>query len=176
MNSTVCGVAVNDIGETRVAGVPCPRYKMWLNMINRCYGGRRREYANCKVVEKWLTFSTFREWQDGQDWVGKELDKDILGNGQLYSPDTCCFVPKWLNLLFITSPKSPYPRGATFDPKRQKFRAMINIYGRSKNLGRFKTLEKALAVYNAARLEYVTERLTNYSDQRVKLAAIEKCT
>ena len=45
---------------------------------------------------------------------GWELDKDILVKGnKIYSPDTCCFVPKEVNTVFTKrqSKRGDYPIG-----------------------------------------------------------------
>lgn len=38
-----------------------------------------------------------------QDWQGKELDKDLLGDGKLYSPETCIFVSHAVNMFTTDS-------------------------------------------------------------------------
>lgn len=46
-------------------------------------------------------FSNFAEWFDKHHVEGWELDKDILVSGnRTYSPETCCFVPHEINVLF----------------------------------------------------------------------------
>ncbi len=97
----VCGVGVNDADyEVYLDGKPCPYYKRWADMLRRCYVAAKSEklaYKDCSVCTEWLTFSNFKSWMQTQDWVGKELDKDLLGDGKLYSPDTCCFIEHSLN-------------------------------------------------------------------------------
>jgi hypothetical protein len=42
-----------------------------------------------------------------QDWKGKELDKDLLVNGnKVYSPETCIFLTKKVNSFIIDTGKS----------------------------------------------------------------------
>jgi hypothetical protein len=36
-----------------------------------------------------------------KDWIGKQLDKDLIGDGSIYSPDTCCFIPSRINTVII---------------------------------------------------------------------------
>lgn len=52
------------------------------------YGGK-----GCTICKEWYNYDTFAEWaiNNGYDNT-KQLDKDIKGNGMLYSPETCCFV------------------------------------------------------------------------------------
>lgn len=94
----VCGVGINDSEyPTSLFGVEegsrkllwrCPYYTTWHNMISRVYSGHKNcsAYHDVVVCEEWLLFSNFKSWMETQDWEGKELDKDIFGDGKLYSP------------------------------------------------------------------------------------------
>lgn len=74
-------------------------YSSWRAMISRCtnpkdqafhyYGGR-----GVTVCKEWLnSFESFLKWSKKNGWKkGLQIDKDINGNGLLYSPDTC----KWV--------------------------------------------------------------------------------
>lgn len=111
----VCGVGINDADYmTQIFSLKsrkplwiCPFYKVWKNLIVRCFDLRLQEkyptYKGCTVCEEWLIFSNFKAWMETQDWKGKELDKDILSNAnlKLYSPETCCFVSKTLNRFLL---------------------------------------------------------------------------
>ncbi|AUR95688.1 DNA-binding domain protein [Vibrio phage 1.210.O._10N.222.52.C2] len=83
----------------------CPFYSRWIAMLNRCYSLKYQKdkptYSECSVSDDWLTFSNFRKWMKSQDWAGKDLDKDLLVQGnKLYSEDTCLFIdPKINNLI-----------------------------------------------------------------------------
>lgn len=73
--------------------------RVWYNMIQRCTNASHFAYKNygargVLVCEEWLSgYNPFKEWALSNGWVkGLQLDKDIKGNGLLYSPDTCCFV------------------------------------------------------------------------------------
>ena len=63
----------------------CPYYRAWKNMLARCYyhkvQGNRPTYSGCIVSEEWLRFSNFRRWMANQDFEGKQLDKDLLFEG-----------------------------------------------------------------------------------------------
>lgn len=50
---------------------------------------------------------------DQQDWKGKHLDKDLLGDTYEYSPEKCCFISKRLNTEIE-------PRGAEVDTSDKK--------------------------------------------------------
>lgn len=103
----VAGFGIND-ADYHVApriGPVCLFYKRWLCMVQRCYSEKFKEkrpsYSECYVAEEWRKFTNFKSWMMGQDWVGKELDKDLLVPGnKCYSPNTCVFVPARVNTLF----------------------------------------------------------------------------
>lgn len=83
----------------------CPYYQKWASMIMRCYSKKRLKltptYKDVMVCMDWKYFSVFRTWMQTQDWEGKVLDKDILGDGKLYSPDTCCFITQRVNMFIV---------------------------------------------------------------------------
>ena len=77
-------------------------------MLARCYSAKFQEhcptYTGCTVAEDWLKFSNFKDWMEKQQWEGKQLDKDILFEGnKVYGPDTCVFVSPMVNTFTIDS-------------------------------------------------------------------------
>ena len=159
---TLYGVAVPDYDYSirRYKGDKvvwtCPYFQRWANMIARCYSSKQREYtpsyAGVTVCEDWLRFSNFKSWMEQQDWEGKELDKDLLGDGKFYSPETCCFISKRLNLKLR---KFLYEGsvGVSWHKQREKYRAYTYNYRNGKQiyLGLFDTKEDACVVANEAR-------------------------
>lgn len=94
-------VVVNGKRKLKLVWV-CLYYKTWTNMINRCYSTKFQErqptYIGCTVSKEWLTFSNFRSWMEKQDFANKQLDKDLLFEGnKIYSPETCVFVSGMVN-------------------------------------------------------------------------------
>ena len=96
----------------------CPYYKRWTSMFQRCYSTnyqkRAYTYKGCEVCKEWWSFMAFRLWMMKQDWRGdKDLDKDFIGDGKVYSPETCRFIPRWLNKLFTLreNDRGPWPLG-----------------------------------------------------------------
>ena len=86
----------------------CPFYRTWMSMLARCYSekfqSRQPTYKGCSVCEEWLTFSTFKKWMEQQDWENKQLDKDLLKEGnKIYSPEYCIFVDRKINTFVIDS-------------------------------------------------------------------------
>lgn len=76
-----------------------PLYSLWQGIRRRCNDQKGRNYNSygaigVKVCEEWENdFMSFYNWALSKGWQkGLEIDKDIKGNGKLYSPDTCCCV------------------------------------------------------------------------------------
>lgn len=152
----VYGVGINDsttpVRETTTVNGKtvevwgCPFYKTWVQMLYRCYSeAYRRKYKYRyypTVCEEWLTFSNFKTWMMEQDYVGKQLDKDILvpGNKE-YGPDKCVFVSQELNKFFNmhgNRERKTLP-GAYPHQRGHRVTSQITINGEKKVLGQFDT-------------------------------------
>lgn len=101
----VCGVGINDYSNNvKISGKHMHSYIKWHSMLVRCYDVKskvtRPTYDICTVCDEWLSFTNFKKWYDENYVDGFALDKDILVEGnKVYSPDTCRFVPQYLNNL-----------------------------------------------------------------------------
>lgn len=80
-------------------------YRVWSKMVRRCHDendGRFKDYGAKGVVvcNEWRNcFIVFYKWALSNGWQpGLQIDKDIKGNGRLYSPDTCIFVTRKENM------------------------------------------------------------------------------
>lgn len=83
-----------------------PLYAVWMSMKDRCLRPSCKAYYNyggrgVKICDEWInSFQAFYDWSISHGWSkGLEIDKDIIGNGMLYSRDTCCYVTKKKNAL-----------------------------------------------------------------------------
>lgn len=139
----IYGVGINDsdyLTQETVNGkrVICPFYNRWKCMLERCYSRaykvrtKSNAYEGFTVCEEWFTFSNFKSWVESQpcEGVGLDLDKDMLVPGnKVYSPETCVFVPRSVNVLFTDrrNTKGEYPLGVH---KRKRGKDMINDYSR----------------------------------------------
>lgn len=150
MRKLVRGFGINDADYAvcpRVNGrkVWCPFYVAWMHMLERQeakWWERYPTYTGCKVCDEWRSFMAFRAWMMTQDWQGKELDKDLCGDGKLYSPETCVFVTQAIN-KFVTD--SGAARGALpigVSTNRNGFRSQCNG-ATPKYQGTFKTPHEA---------------------------------
>lgn len=150
-----------------------PLYKKWHGMFGRCYGARsaaNASYAGCTVHPEWHSFMAFKAWANSHDWVGKQLDKDLLVPGnKVYGPETCCFVPRYINMIG----PGLKGRGVAYYPGQPKpFVAQGRSEGKSKWLGAFATEEEAISVWKAHKVEVIRSAISTYkkessSDSRV---------
>lgn len=143
-------------------------YNRWYSMLDRCYGKRfKKPYVNCRVSEAWHDFQKFAKWYSENFVENWDLDKDILGNGMLYSEEYCCFVPREINCLFQTPKKiRELPQGVSYHKLSKKYRADVG----KKALGLFETAETAHNAYLAEKAnicEKLAEDYKNNLDIRV---------
>lgn len=114
-SQVIYGFGINDLN--RIVNND-PVYFTWKRMVERCYGEKSLikypTYLDKSVNEVWKFASSFEKWMLTQPWEGMELDKDLLVlNNKEYSPETCCFVPKRVNLVLGISEgkRGDYPLG-----------------------------------------------------------------
>jgi len=137
-------------------------YIKWRGMLERCYckkyHSKKPTYIGCSVVEEWYNFQNFAEWFYKNSRESFELDKDILIKGnKIYSPNTCCFVPAEINVLFTKiNKRGNYPVGVYLH-REGKFQASMSVNNKQIYLGLFSTPEEAFQVYKIAKESYIKE-------------------
>lgn len=147
-------------------------YRKWYKMLERCYNYnyliKEPSYIGCFVCEEWKSYYNFKKWFDENYIDGCELDKDILFKGnKIYSPNTCCFVPKNINNLLTKSNSSRgrFPIGVSFDNSTDRFKAIICKNGKNVTLGRYNTPEEAFLVYKQAKEAWIKEVANKWKDK-----------
>lgn len=173
--SLVFGVGVFDEDIcSRENGGTLHVYRMWFDMLRRCYDEKYKNtkctYIDCCVCEEWKRFSVFHKWFDKHKEEYKEgyqLDKDILVKGnKVYSPETCCFVPAFINALILNggakrnTKNGDTPIGVTYYCKR--YYARMSKYGEVVKIGSFDNEKDAFNAYKQAREEYIKEVANEY--------------
>lgn len=195
-NKTICGVGINDSDyvtskfedwyvngkrKQRLLWV-CPYYQKWTSMIKRCYSksyqNRYPAYKGCVVCEEWKRFSNFKAWMETQDWEGKQLDKDLLGSGKLYSPENCCFISKKVNQFMIDQKtrRGVWPIGVYWNKRDECFKSQIRnpFTSKNENLGEFITAEAAYLAWKQRKKELCLLLCNEIEDKRVSDALKEK--
>lgn len=146
----------------------------WKHMIQRCYDPKYHEkqptYIDCEVCDEWLNFQNFAEWYEENYYEipGEQmnLDKDILVKGnKIYSPDTCVFVPRDINLLFVRnkSSRGDLPIGVVYDARCSKYRSVCHIR-KTKHIGMHNTPEEAFMAYKTFKEAYIKQIADEYAD------------
>lgn len=76
-----------------------PLYVIWRGIKLRCYTKTSTGYENyggrgVKMCDEWVhDFEAFYKWAILKGWEkGLQIDKDSVGDGKLYSPQTCIFI------------------------------------------------------------------------------------
>lgn len=163
------GVGINDadyMTQYKINGRPvsCPIYSRWKKLLERCYSLKFQDknptYKGCYMCDHWLVFSSFKIWMEKQDWKGKQLDKDLLIQGNKeYSPEKCIFVESTINSLLNShkARRGKYPIGVSLDKKLGTYMACVSLGKKNKNIGRFKTPEYAHEAYKLAKYEIIKE-------------------
>ena len=163
----------------------CPYYSAWKSMLERCYSAKFQErqptYKGCTVSEDWLTFSNFRKWMEAQDFVGKQLDKDLLFEGnKVYSAETCVFVSRAVN-MFTTdcgASRGEWLIGVCWNKVRSEFQSNCSnpFTKKLETLGYFTSELEAHQAWLKRKLELAHLLAAEQTDDRVAKALIERYT
>ena len=158
----VCGVGRRgNKYQTYINGKQTKEYVAWHTMIDRCYGEKgkkaRPTYKNVTCCDEWLLFENFYEWLHSQDnfdkWINGNryaLDKDILvKRNKIYSPETCCLVPDYINTLFIRkeSCRGSLPIGVRLKESMYHATCHNPIDNKQQHIGIFRNKDDAFLAY-----------------------------
>lgn len=155
-------------------------YDLWRSLKRKTedkkWIDKNPSYEGVSISPLWRTLSTFLF--DISNMVGYEmfinsgwqLDKDILSKGcKVYSKETCCFLPKELNLL-LTSRKRFRGKnliGVTWVDRDKRFVAQLSVGSKrsQKILGYFKYEKEAFYAYKVAKEAFIKEKANKWKDQ-----------
>ena len=145
--------------------VICPSYSVWTAMLERAYSdkfhARRQTYIRIEICDEWKNFCAFRDWWIENQVDGWQLDKDLLSDTGVYSPETCIFVPAWLNSFTINSAarRGNHPIGASKHKATGKYQSACGnvLTGKVEYLGLFNTPGEAHLAWRTRKLEIAAE-------------------
>lgn len=131
-------------------------YRYYKHMFERCYSTvyskKYKSYKNCTVDPYFYNFQNFYKWFiDNYYTIDNEiiaLDKDILiKNNKVYGPNTCIFVPQYINNLFTKrkSERGSLPIGVSKNGNR--FYSSMHRCNKTINIGSYATPEEAFYAY-----------------------------
>ena len=168
---SVCGVGILGKHEEKIDR---RTYDYWCSMIKRCYDDNFHKksptYKDCSVCDEWIYFDNFKKWFDENYYEVEDevmcLDKDILIKGnKVYSPDTCIFVPRHINSLFVKNDTSRngLPIGVQYNATKTRYVALAKDGGRNmKRLGTYDTPEEAFYSYKEFKENRIREIANKY--------------
>lgn len=148
-------------------------YGFYHNITTRCFNSNYKDiektYQDVTICEEWKNFQNFAKWVENNYYEVKNetmcIDKDILVKGnKIYSPETCIFVPKSINSLFVSgkTTRGDLPIGVALEKSTGKFKALCgNGHNKQIYLGCYNTPEEAFRVYK------------NYKERVIKQVADE---
>ena len=159
--------------KTRENGKNTDEYKIYYDMLRRCYDPKFHErnpaYKGCKVEDYLLNFQNMAEWinENYYEIPGEItcLDKDILYKGnKIYSRDTCIFVPQRINTLFVKNDnrRGDNPIGVSDSPSGNYKAYCRNGYGKLIPLGTYSTKEEAFQIYKEYKEKVIKEVIDSY--------------
>lgn len=113
-------------------------YRKWVAMLSRCYDPKSTSYvryggAGVEVCKEWHSFQNFANWYLSYKHKMPEwhLDKDLFSKGKkLYSPSTCCVIPKEINISLTSyrgSYQGDYVTGVGWDKQRRLYVTQLNM-------------------------------------------------
>jgi hypothetical protein len=103
----------------------------------------------------------------GFDIPGRQLDKDILVKwNKHYSEDTCVFVPREINNLFIRrkNDRGNLPIGVSLY-KGTRFHVQVSRDNGPRHIGYFDNVEDAFAAYKRVKEEYIKYKAEKWKDK-----------
>jgi hypothetical protein len=161
----------------------------WRRMLTRCFDPKEvvkqtsLNYLNVEVCNDWFNFQNFAKWALSQpNWnIKNELDKNLLGTGFMYSPESCTFLPMEVNVFLADNytrdvhnlPKGvQYIKPATTGAK-EGYVARCYVDDERKYLGYYDTPEEAFAIYKEVKEGYAKTLAERYKKCMTQ-AAYEK--
>lgn len=160
------GIGICDIPAVDGRGKHTKSYSVWASFIGRCTGSHNNKqvltrsptYDGVLLDPRWVKYSGYKKFHDAKYVEGYALDKDlrVFGN-KTYGPDTCAFVPRYINNLLIDrrNHRGKYPLGVTYIKRQNSFAVQMSKYGNSKVTKYFKDPETASRFYLRAKAKHI---------------------
>ena len=159
---------IGDKYPSRINGVLTREYKLWMDMLRRCYsdGFKKKHpaYKDCEVSENFKSYEYFYEWcneQIGFGVDGFEIDKDLLIKGnKVYPENICIFIPPEINLVLVkrTISRGEHLIGVYWHKRDKVFIAQVSKNkGKREHLGSFNTEIEAFNAYKQTKENYIKE-------------------
>lgn len=147
-------------------------YTQWSGMVARA--GKNKYYKKVVVSDLFKNYDQWYDWANNQKgFLNLEpsgriwsIDKDIIGDGSIYSEDVCVFVPAEINNLVKGNGGIKNKCISKLEPKKGGADYTINIGYKGQNicLGVYYSEERALLVYNKFKKVMLDDLYLEYKD------------
>lgn len=115
-HKSVCGVGFLGYGKYKTGTsrnrpkIEKDCYWFWTSMIKRVHNPNKNtrsmsyQRKQVTIYEDWYNFQNFADWfyNKSNYRLGWVLDKDLLSDKNIYSPETCLFIPERVNNFIAT--------------------------------------------------------------------------
>lgn len=189
-NKTVFGIGYigeidESIGLKRSSDEYIRAHRVWRGLFERCYNPKVHEhhptYKSCRVCEEWHNFQKFLRWYLDNyytiEGTNVHIDKDILyKHNNVYSPNTCIFVPERINYMFRANYSKNNRNGVSYDKNRRKYQSSYrDVNNICVNLGRYRNKQDAILAHNRYKFGVFCDFIEKYQDQIPKSVIIDIC-
>ena len=121
-------------------GKPHPLYSIYNAIMSRCYNKNTKSYKDygakgVTMCDTWLHHpEMFIKWSILNGWKkGLEIDKDIkIKNSKIYSPSTCTYVSKAININFSHSRETAFGKNKAIKLSVREVNKIIKLYATKK--------------------------------------------
>lgn len=166
---------------SKLKGIRKNQYIHWDNMLKRVYSSnykaKKPTYSDVTICDEWRYFSNFEKWFNSQIYKEDfELDKDIIFQGNKeYSPNTCCLVPRYINLVIRNkNNNNTTGYGGVSMKKNGRYRVTCReaLTKKQKFLGTYDDPKEAFDIYKAYKeeqIKIVAEYSLNVGDIDIRI-------
>lgn len=106
-----------------------------------------------------------------QDWKDKQIDKDLLVEGnKVYGPEFCCFLRQSVNNFIVDrrNKRGKYKIGVYFDKIKGKFKSQCNDgSGNKVSLGYYETEDEAHKAWRTYKAKMAQKIASEETDHRI---------
>ena len=173
-DKNVLGIGCIGNTTTRENNKEKKSYRMWLEMMTRCYGNRKvttNSYNDVIICDEWHIFENFENWfLENYYNINEErmtVDKDILIKGnRIYSPTNCLIVTQYINSLFASVNFNKIRCGTCFIKNYNMYKASCKrIDSKNSFIGYYENIEDAHNAYIITKREVIRQIADKYKQE-----------
>ena len=138
-----------------------PAYTSYINMLGRCLNENNKHYSyyggrGITVCDRWLGVNGFGNFKSDLGARPAELTLDRINSNGDYEPSNCRWASKTVQLINqnLNSRNKSGHKGVWWDKNNKFWVTYINLNGRRKYLGYFKSKVKAIEARKEAEKLY----------------------